>query len=163
MLTQYDRWQVPVSLGLPQVRWVCAPSPPCHSPSPRTHSWPSLTFSLYQKQNMIYLSRGEGYRLRICRGPGPFLSPEMIRNPIAFYASRAHQRPGRFNTITSKQLWDTDNLALTLTARWLSAGFGVTPTAPMSPSKPPVLLCGWLSWKPVVSARAVTPHRLWSM
>lgn len=115
---------MPVSLGLPQVRWVCAPSPPCRSPSPRTHRWPSLTFSLYQKQNMIYLSRGEGYRLRICRGPGPFLSPEMIRNPIAFYASRAHQDMRSPNhRSTRKEAWKVQHHHLQTALRHRQLGF----------------------------------------
>lgn len=41
-------------------------------------------------------------------------------------------KPGRLNIITSKQLWDMGNMALTLTARWLRVGFGLTQEAPMS-------------------------------
>lgn len=51
-------------------------------------------------------------------------------------------KPGRLNIITSKQLWDMGNMALTLTARWLRVGFGLTQEAPMSLFKLAFLLCG---------------------
>lgn len=52
-------------------------------------------------------------------------------------------KPGRLNIITSKQLWDMGNMALTLTARWLRVSFGLTQEAPMSLFKLAFLLC-WL-------------------
>lgn len=123
----HPTWQVtvyprPVSLWLPQARWVCAPMLPCRPPSPRTHRWPRLTFSLCQKQNKILLPLGEGYRLRIRRGPGPFLSLEMIKNPISFYASRTHQvMCSPDHRITPKEAWKVQyhHLQTALRHGWL--------------------------------------------
>lgn len=89
--------------------------------------------------------------------------PEIIRNPIPFYASRMHQvMCSPDHRITPKEAWKVQyhqlqtalrhgQLGFTLTDRCLSVGLSFTPTAPMLPSKPPFLLCGWLAWKPVVS------------
>lgn len=153
-------WGLTVSLWLPQVRWVFAPSPPCSSPSSRTRRWSILTSFLCQSR-IWSPSLGKGYKLRICRGPGCFLPLKMIRNPISFYAYRTHQDMcSPDHRIIPKEAWKVQYhllqtalrrgvLALTLTARWQSVGLSLTPTA------------SYVDGKPVVSDLAVIPHRFY--
>lgn len=69
-----------LSLWLPQGRWVCAHLLPCSFPSPRICIWPGLTSSSCERKNMIFLSLGEGCRLRTGRGPWLLLLLEVIGN-----------------------------------------------------------------------------------